>query len=110
VLLKDRSAPVSVHVGKNQSEIDHAALAATIGRIEGRTYEKILARQIDGDESWYDFQNHGSGVRSAILANYEPIRVIRHVNGIATWWPPHLVSDIVVLAPKTVVTSLPGGH
>ena len=99
LVMKDRSAPVSLHVGSNQ-EINQKALAATIRRIEERRYDKILARLIDTDESWYDFQDRGSGVKTAILANYHIVRRISGVSGIERWWPEHLISEVVVLEPN----------
>jgi hypothetical protein len=75
-------------------------LAETIKRIENKTYEKILARQLDTEHTAYDFQNRGSGVKSAILANYQEINRIPAVQGIHDWWPTHLVNEIVVLVPK----------
>jgi hypothetical protein len=99
-LMRDRSAPVSLHVGKNQPEINHAVLSATIRRIEQKTYAKILARQLDTGHTWYDFQDRGSGVKAAILANYHEIRRIPGVQGITHWWPEHLVADILVLIPS----------
>jgi hypothetical protein len=99
ILMKDRADTVALWLGKNQ-DIDHALLAETIKRIREKTYDKILARQLDTDQSWYDFQDRGSGVKAAILANYQPIRRVPAVQGIETWWPEHLVSEILVLVPK----------
>ena len=100
ILMKDRSETVGIWVGKNQ-QIDHALLADTIKRIEEKTYDKILARQLDTDHSWYDFQDRGSGVKTAILANYKTVGRVPAVQGIETWWPNHLVAEILVLVPKT---------
>jgi hypothetical protein len=100
VLMKDRSAPVSLHVGSNQPEISYDMLASTIQRFENKTYDKILARELDSSETWYDFQDRGSGVRDAILENYYGVRRIPAVEGIDTWWPRHLVAEIIVLEPK----------
>lgn len=100
VLMKDRSETVGIWVGKNQ-EIDFPYVAETIKRIENKSYDKILARQLDTDQSWYDFQDRGSGVKSAILANYEPIRRVPAVRGIGAWWPHHLVAEVLVLVPKS---------
>ena len=99
LVMKDRSAPVSLHAGTNQ-EINRKALAATIRRIEERQYDKILAREIDTDQSWYDFQDRGSGVKAAMLANYHMVRRIPGVRGINRWWPTHLISEVVVLEPN----------
>lgn len=100
VLMKDRSAPISVHVGKNQPEISYTFLQDTIKRIESKTYDKILARQLDTGETWYDYQDRGSGVKDAILENYHVVEHIPGVQGIQTWWPLHLISEIVILAPN----------
>ena len=99
VLMKDRSETVGIWVGKNQ-QIDHDYLAATINRIQQKSYDKILARQLDTDQSWYDFQDRGSGVKAAILANYQPIGRVPAVQGIETWWPNHLLAEVMVLVPK----------
>ena len=99
VVMKDRSEVVGIWVGKNQ-QIDHHYLAETIKRIEDKNYDKILARQLDTDQSWYDFQDRGSGVKAAILAHYQPIGRVPAVRGIETWWPNHLVAEVMVLVPK----------
>jgi hypothetical protein len=99
VLMKDRSESVALWLGKNQ-EISHALLAETIKRIQEKTYDKILARQLDTDQSWYDFQDRGSGVKAAILENYHPIGRVPAVKGVETWWPEHLLAEILVLAPN----------
>ena len=100
VLMKDRSAPVALHVGKNQPEINRAALAETIKRIERKSYDKILARQIFTDQSAYDFQDRGSGVKAAILANYVEERRIPAVQGVQEWWPMSMIAEISVMTPK----------
>ena len=99
VLMRDRSETVGIWVGKNQP-INHDFLGETIKRIEAKIYDKILARQLDTDQSWYDFQDRGSGVKAAILANYQPIRRVPAAQGVDTWRLPHLLSEILVLVPK----------
>jgi hypothetical protein len=106
ILMKDRSAPVSLHVGMNQPEINQGMLEATIKRIEQKTYHKILARQLDTGQSWYDFQDRGSGVKRAILENYNEVGRIPGVQGIEQWWPNHLVADILVFVPKQETDAL----
>lgn len=103
VLMKDRSAPVSLHIGANQ-DVNQAALTDTVSRIRGRTYAKILARQLDTEHTWYDFQNRGSGVKDAIFENYSVVRRIPGVRGLNTPWPAHLFAEILVLAPKHAAT------
>ncbi len=100
VLMKDRSAPVSLHVGKNQPQINHAALSETIKRIERRSYDKILVRQILTDQSAYDYQDRGSGVKTAILANYVEVRRIPGVQGVREWWPMSMIAEISVMVPN----------
>ena len=100
VLMKDRSSPVSLHVGKNQPEINRAALAETINRIERRAYDKILVRQIFTDQSAYDYQDRGSGVKAAILANYVEVRRIPGVRGIREWWPLQMIAEVSVMVPN----------
>lgn len=99
VLMRDRSAPVSLHVGSNQAEITRSALADTIERIRARSYARILARELDTPRTRYDFGDRGSGVKAAILENYRIVRRIHGVRNVLEWWPPHLVSEIVVLEP-----------
>jgi hypothetical protein len=100
VLMKDRSAPISVHLGMNRRELDHDVLVETIRRIESRGYEKILAREVETPNSWYDFDDRGSGVRDALLRNYREVRRIPGVRGIQHWWPRHLVAEVSVLVPR----------
>ncbi len=99
VLMQDRAAPVSLHIGLNQAEINHAALSETIERIRARKYVKILAREIDTPRTRYDFGDRGSGVKQALLENYRIVRRIRAVENVTTWWPLHLVAEIAVLEP-----------
>ena len=98
VLMKDRSGPVSLHVGSNQPEINRAALAETIERIESRQYRRILARELDTPRTAYDFRDRGSGVKAAMLENYRIVRRIPGVN-VQHWWPRQMIADVVVLEP-----------
>ena len=100
VLVKDRSAPVSVHVASNADEIERENLVETIARIERRSYRKILARRLDSPETWYDFLDRGSGVKRAILDHYEEAGRIQAVQGVDRWFPPHLVDEIIVYVPR----------
>jgi hypothetical protein len=100
VMMKDRSPSVSMLSAVNLPEIDRASLAETIQRIGSRQYAKILARQLDTGESWYDYHDRGSGVKDAILANYQIVRRIPAVQGVDVWWPLHLISEVLVLVPR----------
>jgi hypothetical protein len=100
IIAKDRSAPVALHAGQNQPTINHAALVDTIDRIERQAYDRVLARQLDTDQSAYDYDNRGSGVKAAILSRYHEVRRIPAVEGISRWWPLHMVSEIIVLEPS----------
>lgn len=99
VLMRDRSGPVSLHVGSNQPTINRAALAETIARIESKRYDRILARELDTPRTAYDFQDRGSGVKAAMLEHYRIVRRIPGV-GVRQWWPRHMIADIVVLEPR----------
>ena len=104
VLMKDRSSPVALNVGKNQQFINREMLSETIRRIREKKYLKILAHHIKPGPSlntWYDYQNHGSGVKSAILDNYELVRKIPGVKGVYNkWWLKGLIADVWVFIPK----------
>jgi hypothetical protein len=100
VVMKDRAVSVALHVGKNQPEINRAALAGTITRIQQKTYRRILAHQLDTEHTAYDFQNRGSGVKSAIFENYHVVRRIPAVTGSTHWWPAHLIQEVLVLEPN----------
>ena len=56
VLMKDRSESVGIWLGANEPSLKRDILSETIKRIENRKYDKILARQLDTDQTWYDFQ------------------------------------------------------
>lgn len=99
VLMKDRSSPVALHAGANQRSINHEMLTATIGRIENQDYDKILATGLHTKESAYDFQDRGSGVKDAILANYVEVNRIPAVEGVKQWWPQLLLNEIPVYVP-----------
>ncbi len=104
VLMRDRSSPVALHVGKNQPDINHSVLKGTIERIESKQYRKILAHQLEPGHSWhtwYDFQDRGSGVKDAILDNYRVARKIPGVQGVRDerWLKP-LVGEVWVFVPK----------
>jgi len=99
VLMRDRSAPVSLHVGINQPRINREALAETIARINAHAYDRILARELDTPRSAYDFQDRGSGVKAAILANYHVVRRIPGVD-VDPWWPARMLGEILVLEPN----------
>jgi hypothetical protein len=101
VVMKDRSAPVSLHIGPNQSTINHKELAATVARIEQKTYDKILARELDTERTAYDFLDRGSGVKAAIWNNYREVRRIARLKDVTEWWPRHMVEEIIVLVPKS---------
>lgn len=100
VVMKDRADPVALHAGSNQPAINRTMLAQTIARIRARSYSRILARSIEGDETSYDFQRRGTGVREAILEEYQIVRRIPAVRGVRRWWPPVLLSEIAVLEPR----------
>jgi len=103
VVMRDRADPIALHAGANQRSIDRALLAGTIGRIRDQTYSRILARNVESDDTPYDFQRRGTGVREAILESYRIVRRIPAVAGVTQWWPRYLVDEIAVLEPRTPV-------
>jgi len=100
VVMKDRADPVALHSGSNQRSINHEMLAGTIARIRTKSYSRILARSIEGIETSYDFQGRGTGVREAILEEYQIVRRIPAVQGVRRWWPQMLLREIAVLEPR----------
>ena len=98
VLMKDRASSVALWVGRNQPTITREMLTETIRRVKERRYRRILVRDLDHG-STYDYQDRGSGVKDALLANY---REVRRIPGVAVeqWWPKTLLSDISVLEPR----------
>ena len=62
IVMKDRAWAVSLHNGENQP-INHALLSETIDRIQRKTYDRILAHELDTPENWYDYHDRGSGVK-----------------------------------------------
>lgn len=107
IVMKDRSSPVTLHATNNQAFINRPALAETIQRIKERRYRRILARVIDTDQSPYDFHDRGSGVKTAILENYQIVRRIPGVAGVQIWWPLNLLSEVVVLEPRSTAAPAP---
>jgi hypothetical protein len=95
VVMKDRGVAVAVHAGKNQPAINHPMLMDTISRIDQKVYDKILVRELDAGRSSYDFQDRGSGVKTAILRNYREVRRIPAVD-VNFWWPRHMLAEIQV--------------
>jgi hypothetical protein len=102
VIMKDRSAPVSLHVGINQPEINRQALEETISRIDARVYRRLLVRMLDTPRTDYDFQDRGSGVKDAMLENYQVVRRIQGVD-VGAWWPKGMLGEILVLEPRPAV-------
>jgi hypothetical protein len=103
IVMRDRSTPVALRAGKNQPDIDHDLLSATLERIRNRQYDKIIARHLGGDawSTWYDYQDRGTGVKDAILGNYRVVRRIPAVSGIQNrFWMEGLTSEIWVFLPK----------
>jgi len=98
ILMKDRASSVALHVGQNQA-IRRDALTETIRRIEARSYDKILVRDLDAGTT-YDTGRRGSGVLEALLANYVEVRRIPAVEGIDTWWPIRLLAPVSVMVPR----------
>ena len=100
VVMKDRADPVALHAGANQPAINRPMLAQTIARIRARSYSRILARSVETFETSYDFLHRGTGIREALLEEYQIVRRIPAVQGVRRWWPPVLLSEVAVLEPR----------
>jgi hypothetical protein len=101
VVMKDRAASIGE---RGYSQIGD--FSGILDRINKHTYAKILVRNLDGPDFWYDdraFQNP-SGIRAALRANY---RVTRVIPGVTSTLPDtaighttYLFSEISVLEPN----------
>ena len=100
VVMKDRGDPVALHAGANQASVSREMIAETIARIRARTYSRILARNIEGALTPYDFQHRGTGVREVILEEYRIVRRIPAVRDVKEWWPRYLLGEVAVLEPR----------
>lgn len=98
IVMRDRSAPVSLHAGINQPRVNHAALADMLERIRTRRYARILARELDTPRTAYDFQRRGTGIPEAIFEHYHVVRRIPGVT-VEPWWPSRMLGEILVLEP-----------
>jgi hypothetical protein len=69
-----------------------------IRRIEQQRYSKILVRNFNSPDFWYDhfLWSESSGIRQALLDNYYETSIIQGVEG----GERYLFSDISILAPK----------
>ena len=77
--------------------------SAMITRLRERRYAKLIVRNLHSDDFWYDhgLWRRSSGIRQAILDNYEEIRAIEPVDWqIGTRMPPYGFTRASVLVPK----------
>ncbi len=95
-LMRDRATPLAVHIGPNQSTMNLKMLDATKDRIRREVYDKILAHELDTPRTAYDFGKRGTGIPELIFEHYTESHRIAGVQGITTWWPTQMISEIIV--------------
>lgn len=81
--------------------------SAIISRIQNHTYDKILVRNLHAIDFWYDFGEwlKPSGIRQALLDNYEEVRVIP---AIRLQPSNHFVVNTYTVAPISVLVPRKG--
>ncbi len=96
VVAKDRAVAIGDRGYSGIGDFSHM-----LHRLEGKYYTRILVRNLHSPAFWYDFGGWGrsSGIRAALLANYEEIRTISRVaeDSVA---PSYLFGEVSVLAPR----------
>jgi hypothetical protein len=81
VVLKDRAPGIAVR-GSSQAGGDFSGM---LGRLNSRYYQKILVRNLDDPQFWYDdssrWWRRSSGIRQALRDNYQEVGRIPAVQG-----------------------------
>jgi hypothetical protein len=108
IVMKDRAPGIGVR-GEDQS----GDFSAFLSRLEHHYYQKILVRNLDQHDFWYDEGRwrKSSGIRAALHEYYQEAGKIRGVNGEVRFllvsfeplpWPTRRYGfqDITVLVPK----------
>jgi hypothetical protein len=98
VIMKDRA----VSIGE-RGYTDTADFSGILQRLRQKSYSKILVRRLHSRDFWYDHYlwRHPSGIREALLQNYQEVGQIQGVRQIKVEEDtPYLFSDISILVPK----------
>lgn len=97
VVMKDRAATIGDRGYANIGDF-----SGMLHRLETNQYKKILVRGLHEPDFWYDHVDWplSSGVRSALLTNYEEVRRIRSVDGRGPEDLPYGFREISVLVPR----------
>lgn len=94
VVMRDRAAPVG---DLGMAGVD--AFSGILERIRGRFYQRIMVRDFDQPQFLYDHESwaDSSGIREALLASYQVVRVIP---GVETGRRSIFTQPIFVLEPR----------
>jgi hypothetical protein len=72
-------------IGTRGASREAADFSGILGRLKSRYYQKILVRNLDNAEFWYDNQNgwwaQSTGIRDALRENYQEVGRIQPVTG-----------------------------
>ena len=99
VVMRDRGASVSVHLGANQEHPGYVHLVETAERIRRGEYRRVLVRNFEAGQSLYGFGLSDSPVVAALNERYVVVRRIPPVKA-AVWWPELLLGEVDVLEPR----------
>jgi hypothetical protein len=97
IVMKDR-APAIGERGYSQT----GDFSGILGRLDQKYYSKILIRNLHSGNFWYDHETWGrsSNIRDSLLKNYQEVRTIPAVSGIAEKDMPYGFSEISILIPR----------
>lgn len=99
VVMKDRATSIG-----DRGYAGDGDFSGMLQRIQQKYYAKILVRNLNSPDFWYDSYLWGksSGIHQALLENYHVIRTIDAVSGPEMPnGPPYLFGEISVLVPNT---------
>jgi hypothetical protein len=80
VVVKDQAPGI----GSRGSSREKGDFSGILSRLEKRSYEKILVRNLDAAAFWYDdrtWWRHSTGIRQALRENYREVGRIKAVEG-----------------------------
>lgn len=97
IVMKDR-APSIGERGYSQT----GDFSGILGRLRSKHYAKILVRNLNSPDFWYDHSTwaKSSGIRQAVLENYQVERTISAVAGYSQGETPYGFGEVSVLVPR----------